>query len=64
VKFRRKRPVMIAMDLTRLAALMSIPAAYTLDRHTVVRPPLGGAAHDAQRQPARRAPAAGRSGFT
>ena len=28
VEFRRKRPVMMAMDLTRFAALMSIPAAY------------------------------------
>ncbi len=30
VEFRRKRPVMIAMDLVRFAALMSIPAAYAL----------------------------------
>jgi hypothetical protein len=30
VEFRRKRPVMVAMDLTRFAALMSIPAAFTL----------------------------------
>jgi MFS family permease len=30
VEFRRKRPVMIAMDLTRFAALMTIPAAYAL----------------------------------
>lgn len=30
VEFRRKRPVMIAMDLIRLAALMSIPAAFAL----------------------------------
>ncbi|MER5731802.1 MFS transporter [Streptomyces sp. NPDC002138] len=30
VEFRRKRPVMIAMDLTRCAALMSVPAAYAL----------------------------------
>jgi hypothetical protein len=28
VEFRRKRPVMIAMDLIRFAALMTIPAAY------------------------------------
>ncbi len=28
VEFRRKRPVMIAMDLTRFAALLSVPAAY------------------------------------
>jgi MFS family permease len=31
VEFRRKRPVMVAMDLTRFAALMSIPAAFALD---------------------------------
>ncbi|WP_019072446.1 MFS transporter [Streptomyces hokutonensis] len=30
VEFRRKRPVMIAMDLTRFAALLSIPFAYAL----------------------------------
>ncbi len=30
VEFRRKRPVMIAMDLTRFAALMSVPAAFAL----------------------------------
>ncbi|MFJ3582205.1 MFS transporter [Streptomyces sp. NPDC090127] len=30
VEFRRKRPVMVAMDLTRFAALMSVPAAYAL----------------------------------
>src|SRR3954454_13920558 len=30
VEFRRKRPVMIAMDLTRFAALISIPAAFAL----------------------------------
>ena len=29
-EFRRKRPVMIAMDLIRFAALMSIPAAFAL----------------------------------
>ncbi|MFE4637820.1 MFS transporter [Streptomyces sp. NPDC056773] len=28
VEFRRKRPVMIAMDLVRFAALMSVPAAF------------------------------------
>ncbi|MFG2639052.1 MFS transporter [Streptomyces sp. NPDC048362] len=28
VEFRRKRPVMIAMDLTRFAAMATIPAAY------------------------------------
>ncbi len=30
VEFRRKRPVMVAMDLVRFAAVMSIPAAYAL----------------------------------
>lgn len=30
VEFRRKRPVMVAMDLTRFMALISIPAAYAL----------------------------------
>ncbi|MDX6421489.1 MAG: hypothetical protein QOG28_6109 [Trebonia sp.] len=30
VEFRRKRPVMMAMDLTRFATLMTIPAAYAL----------------------------------
>jgi MFS family permease len=30
VEFRRKRPVMIAMDLVRFAALASIPAAFAL----------------------------------
>src|ERR1700735_3972726 len=30
VEFRRKRPVMIAMDLIRFAALASIPAAFAL----------------------------------
>ena len=30
MEFRRKRPVMIAMDLTRFVALMSIPAAFAL----------------------------------
>jgi len=30
VEFRRKRPVMVAMDLTRFAALMSVPAAFAL----------------------------------
>jgi MFS family permease len=28
VEFRRKRPVMVAMDLTRFAALMSVPVAF------------------------------------
>ncbi|MFF0592219.1 MFS transporter [Streptomyces antibioticus] len=31
VEFRRKRPVMIAADLVRCAALLSVPAAYALD---------------------------------
>ncbi len=30
VEFRRKRPVMVAMDLTRFAALLSIPVAFAL----------------------------------
>jgi len=30
VEFRRKRPVMVAMDLVRFAALLSIPIAYAL----------------------------------
>lgn len=30
VEFRRKRPVMMAMDLIRFAALLTIPAAYAL----------------------------------
>ena len=32
VEFRRKRPVMIAMDLTRFAVMMTIPAAYAFGR--------------------------------
>src|SRR3954449_4085765 len=32
VEFRRKRPVMVAMDLIRFAALMSIPLAFALGR--------------------------------
>ncbi|MGX1670653.1 MFS transporter [Streptomyces sp. NPDC055400] len=32
MEFRRKRPVMIAMDLIRFAALMSVPAAFALGR--------------------------------
>ena len=35
VEFRRKRPVMIAMDLTRFVALMSVPAAFALGRLTL-----------------------------
>ena len=30
IEFRRKRPVMVAMDLTRFVALMSIPAGFAL----------------------------------
>ncbi|MFF1381703.1 MFS transporter [Streptomyces sp. NPDC058308] len=30
VEFRRKRPVMVAMDLVRCAALLSVPAAFAL----------------------------------
>jgi MFS family permease len=30
VEFRRKRPVMVAMDLTRFVAMMSVPAAFAL----------------------------------
>src|SRR5580700_3926171 len=30
VEFRRKRPVMMAMDLTRFAAMLTIPAAFAL----------------------------------
>jgi uncharacterized membrane protein len=32
VEFRRKRPVMVAMDLIRFAARMSVPAAFALGR--------------------------------
>src|SRR3954447_11609550 len=32
VEFRRKRPVMVAMDLTRFGALMSVPLAFALGR--------------------------------
>ncbi|GAA2576000.1 MFS transporter [Actinomadura fulvescens] len=34
VEFRRKRPVMIAMDLIRFVALMSVPVAFALGRLT------------------------------
>jgi MFS family permease len=34
VEFRRKRPVMVTMDLIRFAALMSVPAAFVLGRLT------------------------------
>ena len=30
VEFRRKRPVMLAMDLARLAVVVSVPVAYVL----------------------------------
>ena len=31
VEFRRKRPMMVAMDLVRFAAVISVPAAFVLD---------------------------------
>ncbi|HWO63685.1 MAG TPA: MFS transporter, partial [Umezawaea sp.] len=34
VEFRRKRPVMIAMDVLRCAALLGVPAAFALGRLT------------------------------
>ncbi|MDG4781417.1 MFS transporter [Micromonospora sp. WMMD961] len=34
VEFHRKRPVMIAMDLVRFTALLTIPVGYALDRVT------------------------------
>ncbi len=34
VEHRRKRPVMVAMDLTRFAAVLSVPAAFALGRLT------------------------------
>ncbi|MFD9408201.1 MFS transporter [Streptomyces sp. NPDC059989] len=37
VEFRRKRPVMVAMDLVRFAALMSVPAAYALGRLSFIQ---------------------------
>jgi MFS family permease len=37
VEFRRKRSVMVAMDLVRFAALLSIPVAYALGRLTFVQ---------------------------
>ncbi|MEO3820746.1 MFS transporter [Plantactinospora sp. B24E8] len=37
VEFRRKRPVMIAMDLARFAVMMTIPIAYALGRLTFVQ---------------------------
>jgi predicted MFS family arabinose efflux permease len=37
VEFRRKRPVMIAMDVTRFAVMLTIPIAYALGRLTFVQ---------------------------
>jgi MFS family permease len=37
VEFRRKRPAMIAMDLTRFAAMMTIPLAYAFGRLSFVQ---------------------------
>ncbi|MGY0002637.1 MFS transporter [Micromonospora sp. I033] len=37
VEFRRKRPVMIAMDVVRFAAMMTIPVAYAVGRLTFVQ---------------------------
>ncbi|NES31677.1 MFS transporter [Micromonospora terminaliae] len=37
VEFRRKRPVMIAMDLARFAAMLSIPVAYAVGRLSFVQ---------------------------
>ncbi|MEU9482595.1 MFS transporter [Streptomyces decoyicus] len=37
VEFRRKRPVMVAMDLIRCAALLSVPAAFALGRLSFVQ---------------------------
>ncbi|MBB5956788.1 MFS family permease [Saccharothrix tamanrassetensis] len=37
VEFRRKRPVMVAMDLIRFVALMSVPAAYALGLLSLVQ---------------------------
>ena len=37
VEFRRKRPVMVAMDLTRFAVMMTIPAAYAFGRLSFVQ---------------------------
>ena len=37
VEFRRKRPVMVAMDLTRFVALLSIPVAFALGRLSFVQ---------------------------
>jgi MFS family permease len=37
VEFRRKRPVMMAMDLTRFAVLMTVPAAYAFGWLTFIQ---------------------------
>ncbi|MGI5238277.1 MFS transporter [Dactylosporangium sp. CA-139066] len=37
VEFRRKRPVMIGMDLARFAAMMTVPVAYAIGRLTFVQ---------------------------
>jgi MFS family permease len=37
VEFRRKRPVMIAMDLSRFAVMMTIPVAYAFGRLSFVQ---------------------------
>ncbi|WP_310717924.1 MFS transporter [Streptomyces lydicus] len=37
VEFRRKRPVMVAMDLIRCAALLSVPAAFAFGRLSVAQ---------------------------
>ncbi|MFB9833197.1 MFS transporter [Actinoallomurus acaciae] len=37
VEFRRKRPVMVATDLVRFAAMLSVPAAYALGLLTFVQ---------------------------
>jgi len=37
IEFRRKRPVMIAMDLARCGALLTIPLAFALGRLTVAQ---------------------------
>ncbi|MFI1722742.1 MFS transporter [Streptomyces sp. NPDC020489] len=37
VEFRRKRPVMMAMDLARFALLLSVPVAYAFDRLSFVQ---------------------------
>ncbi|GAA4497632.1 MFS transporter [Actinoallomurus oryzae] len=37
VEFRRKRPVMVGMDLVRCAAMLSVPVAYAFDLLTFVQ---------------------------